>query len=101
MVTMLEECITKEQRSVVHFHVQKDSMQKIPTKKCWLFMLGSICRVKQFHLGGKHFADDEEFETEVWKWLRQQSKDFYAAGFDALVRRWDKCFSVGRGHVKK
>jgi hypothetical protein len=26
------------------------------------------------HLGGKRFADDEELETEVWKWLRQQSK---------------------------
>jgi histone-lysine N-methyltransferase SETMAR len=38
------------------------------------------------HLCGKHFADDEEFETEVRKWLRQQSEDFYAAGFDALVK---------------
>jgi hypothetical protein len=28
-----------------------------------------------------------EVETEVRKWLRQQSKDFYAAGFDALVVR--------------
>jgi hypothetical protein len=33
-------------------------------------------------LGGKHFADDEN----VRKWLRQQSKDFYAAGFNALVK---------------
>jgi hypothetical protein len=37
---------------------------------------------------------------EVWKWLRQQSKDFYAAGFDTLVKRWDKCISVG-GYVEK
>jgi hypothetical protein len=37
---------------------------------------------------GKRFADDEDVETEVRKW--QQSKDFYAAGFDALVKRWDK-----------
>jgi hypothetical protein len=36
---------------------------------------------------GKRFADDEEVEAEVRKWLRQQPKDFYAAGFDALVRR--------------
>jgi hypothetical protein len=34
----------------------------------------------------KYFADDEEFETEVRKWLRQQSKHFYAAGFDVLVK---------------
>jgi hypothetical protein len=38
------------------------------------------------HLGGKRFSDDEEVETEVRKWLRQQSKDFHAAGFDALVK---------------
>jgi hypothetical protein len=50
---------------------------------------------------GNRFADDEEVETEVWKWLRQQSKDFYAAGFDALVKRWDKCISVGGGYVEK
>jgi hypothetical protein len=35
----------------------------------------------------KRFADDKEVETEVRKWLRQQSKDFYAAGFDAPVKR--------------
>jgi histone-lysine N-methyltransferase SETMAR len=44
----------------------------------------------QNHLGAKRFADDEEVETEVRKWLRQQSKDFYATGFDAMVKRWDK-----------
>jgi hypothetical protein len=36
---------------------------------------------------GKRFADDEEVETEVQKWLRQQPKDLWAAGFDALVKR--------------
>jgi hypothetical protein len=38
------------------------------------------------HLGGKRFADDEEAETEVRNSLRQESKDFYAAGFDTLVK---------------
>jgi hypothetical protein len=52
------------------------------------------------HLGGKHFADDEEVEAEVWKWLRQQSEDFYAAGFDALVKQWDKCINDCGGYVK-
>jgi histone-lysine N-methyltransferase SETMAR len=64
------------------------------------------------HLGGKRYTDDEEVETELRKWLRQQSKDFCAAGVDALVKRWDnvsmlvedmsrnKCFSqVGISHV--
>jgi hypothetical protein len=39
------------------------------------------------HFGGKCFADNEEVETEVQKWLTQQSKDFYAAGFDTLVKQ--------------
>jgi hypothetical protein len=38
---------------------------------------------------------------EMLKWLRQQSVDFYAAGFGALVKRWDKCISVGGGYVEK
>jgi hypothetical protein len=52
-------------------------------------------------VGGKIVADDEEFETEVRKWLRQQSKDFYAAGFDAPVKRLDKFINVDGGHVEK
>jgi hypothetical protein len=53
------------------------------------------------HLGGKHLADDEEVETEVRKWLRQQSKDLYAPGFEALVKRWGKCINIGGGYVEK
>jgi hypothetical protein len=45
--------------------------------------------------------DAEEVETEVRKWLRQQSKDICAVGFDALVKRWDKCINVGGGYVEK
>jgi hypothetical protein len=40
----------------------------------------------QNHLGGKYFTDDEKVEMEVQKWLRQQSNDYYAAGFKALVK---------------
>jgi hypothetical protein len=75
-------------------------MQRVFIKKCFLFTVGSVCPVKRFSLGDRCFADDEEVEMEVRKWLRQQSKDFYAAGFDALVKRWmllegmlrNKCF---------
>jgi hypothetical protein len=38
---------------------------------------------------------------EVRKWLRLQSKDFDAAGFDSMVKRWDKCINVGGGYVEK
>jgi hypothetical protein len=40
-------------------------------------------------------------ETGVRKWLRQQSKDFYAAGFDALVKLWDMCINICGGYVEK
>jgi hypothetical protein len=38
---------------------------------------------------------------ELRKWLRQQSKDFYSAGFDELVNRLYKCINVGGGYVEK
>jgi hypothetical protein len=46
-----------------------DLVQRIFLKKCFLFMVGSVCYIKCFT------ADDEE-EPEVQKWLSQQSKDF-------------------------
>jgi hypothetical protein len=56
--------------------------------------VGSVYRVKRFttgsrdyFLGGKRFADEKEVEKEVRKWLKQQSKYFYATGFEALVKQ--------------
>jgi hypothetical protein len=37
-------------------------------------MLGSVCLVKRFHLCVKAFADHEDVEMKVRKWLTQQSK---------------------------
>jgi hypothetical protein len=65
---------------------QKYSMQRIFIKKCFLFTEERFCRVKRFHHGGKYFAN-KEVETQVRKWLKQQSKDFYSPGFDALEKR--------------
>jgi hypothetical protein len=76
-------------------------------KKCFLFTVGSVCSVKLFttvsrncDLGGKRFAD-EEVETEVRKWLREQSKYFCAAGFDALIKQLEKCNYVDGGYIEK
>jgi hypothetical protein len=63
--------------------------------------VASVCRVKLCSLGGERFADDEDFEMEARKWLRQQSNDFYVAGFHALVKRRDKCITVGGAYVEK
>jgi hypothetical protein len=51
------------------------------------------------HLGGRCFTDDEKVEMEMQKWQRQQPKHFCASGFDALVKRWDKCINVGGRYV--
>jgi hypothetical protein len=66
-------------------------------KKYFLFTVGGVCRVKRYHFCGKRFADDEEVETKV----RNSSKHFYAADFDALIKRPDKCISVGGEYVEK
>ena len=42
------------------------------------------------HLGGHHFANDDAVIQEVTRWLRQQPKDFFSAGFQRLVKQWDK-----------
>jgi hypothetical protein len=47
MATLFEKYNTEEQRSVVRFCGQKDSMQRIFIKKCFLFMLGSVCHVTE------------------------------------------------------
>jgi hypothetical protein len=56
MATVLQECTTEEQRSVVCFCWRKDSMQRIFIKKCFLFTVGSVCRVKRFTAGWQTFS---------------------------------------------
>jgi hypothetical protein len=101
---MLEECTIEEQRSVVPFCRQKESMQMLSMKEYFQFTVGNIFLEKAVHKWvekrGNSFAD-EEFETEVRKWLRQRSKYFYTAGFSALVKRWDKCVNISVGYVEK
>jgi hypothetical protein len=58
MATVLEECNTEEQRSVVRFfYGQKDSVRRIFIKKCFLFTVGSVCRVKRFTTGSRNVAN--------------------------------------------
>jgi hypothetical protein len=74
-------------------------------KKCFVFTVGSVIRVKQFTTGSRNSLKDvrksQMMSDQVRKWLRQQSKRFYVAGFDAVVKRWNKCISVGGGYVEK
>jgi hypothetical protein len=81
-------------------------MQRIFIKKCFLFKVGSVCRVQRFTAGSRNSLKDylksQMMPEQVRKWLRQQSKDFCAAGFDALVKDGtNKCIIVGGGYVEK
>jgi hypothetical protein len=51
MVTVLEVGTTEEQRSVVLFFCG----QRIFVKKCFLFTVGSVFRVKRFTIGCQTF----------------------------------------------
>jgi hypothetical protein len=65
---------------------------------------GKCLSRKLFTLGLRNFLKDvrklQMMPNQVWKWLRQESKELYAAGFDALVKRWDKHMNVC-GYVKE
>jgi hypothetical protein len=83
----------------------KDFNTKDINKEMFPVYGGKCLSRKAFHSWvkkcGRCFATDEQVETEERMWLSQQSKVFYAAGFDALVKRWDKCISIGGGYVDK
>jgi hypothetical protein len=80
-------------------------MQRIFIKKRFLFTVGSVYRVKRFTTRPRNCLNDvrksQMIPYQVPKWLRQQPKDFCAAGYDALVKRWNKCINVGVGYVEK
>jgi hypothetical protein len=76
MATVLEECSTEDQRSVLRFFCgQKDSLQRIFIKKRFLFNVGNVCRVKRFTTGSGNSLKDvrksQMMPDQVRKWLRQ------------------------------
>jgi hypothetical protein len=57
---------------------------------CFIMTVPHLMQLEQL---GREFKNcSGKVETEVQKWLRQQVKDFCAAGFSAPVKQWDKCF---------
>jgi hypothetical protein len=91
MATMLEMYTTEEQRSVVRFCGQKSSIQNILIKKYFLFTVGKfLCKVVNIWMAKISLMR----KGLKRKWLRQQSKDFYVVGFNALVKLRDKVISV-------
>jgi hypothetical protein len=43
-------------------------------------------------------ADDARAGVEE---AETTKKDYYAAGFDTLVKRWGECISVGGAYIRK
>jgi hypothetical protein len=59
MATMLKEDTTEEQRAVVgSFCGQKNVMQSLFIRKCFLFTARSVCRVKRFTAGSRNSLED-------------------------------------------
>jgi hypothetical protein len=64
--------------------------------------VGSVCCVKQFTAGREILSRAFESRRYVPPGVEvAETTDFYAAGFDALVRRWDKCYQCCGGYVEK
>jgi hypothetical protein len=105
MATVLEGCTTEEQSSVAGLLWAKGLNAKDIYKEIIYIYGGNCSSRKTVHNcdenRGRHFAYDEEVETERRKWSRKQTKDFCPAGFEALVKRWDKYINVGGGYVEK
>jgi hypothetical protein len=98
---VLEDCTTEEQRSVVRFIWAKGLNAKDIREDIFLVYDGKCLSREAVPSWWQIFTVNEEVKMEVRKWLSQQSKNFYAAGLDALVKRWDKCINVGGGYVEK
>jgi hypothetical protein len=73
-------------------------------KKRFFVTAASVRYVKSFTTGSINSLEDvrksQMMPGQVRKWLSQQSKYFYAAGFDALVKQWDMCIKVGGTYVE-
>jgi hypothetical protein len=63
MATVLEYA-TEEQRSVAGVCGQKDAVRRIFIKKCFVFTVGSVCRIKRFITGS--INPSRTFESGKW-----------------------------------
>jgi hypothetical protein len=58
--------------------------------------------VQKFSEGRTSIEDGHPaVERAVCAWFRQQTKVFLAAGFQGLVKRWDKCLNLYGDYVEK
>jgi superfamily II helicase len=96
MAIMLDdEYPTEEQRSVVRFLWAKGFNAKDIHKEIFSVYGGKCLLHKAVPNGSGNslveIRKSQMMPDQVQKWLRQQSKDFYSLGFEALVKQWDNC----------
>jgi len=53
------------------------------------------------HLLAERFPGDDAVERAVCTWFRQQPQEFYGAGFQGLVKWWDKCLNLFGDYIEK
>ncbi|UYV65430.1 hypothetical protein LAZ67_3004353 [Cordylochernes scorpioides] len=55
----------------------------------------------KLHLGGKHFANDDELQAEANHWLRRQDTAWYNSGIKKLLQRYQKYLDRNGDYVEK
>jgi hypothetical protein len=106
MANMLEGYTTEDQRSVLRFFLwakvlnAKDIHKEIFHVYCGKCLPRKTVHnwVEKFSQGRSKVADDARPGAEM---AETTVKDFYAAGFDALVKQRKKCINVVGGYVEK
>jgi len=56
--------------------------------------------LKQY-ISGERSPDDDAADREVCALFRQEPQEFYAAGFQGLVKWWDKGLNLFGDYVEK
>ncbi len=52
------------------------------------------------YLKGIRFTIDDELQTAVFAWLRQQPSEFFENGMRKLILRWQHCIASDGDYVK-
>jgi len=112
MAAPLNTCTTIERRGFVRFLWEKNMEAKDIHKE----MLPMYCEhclsrqavhnwVQKFSEWRKIIEDEHRagrpVEIATPETFRHQPKEFYAAGFQGLVKRWDKCLNLNGDYVEK
>jgi hypothetical protein len=104
MATVLEDCTTEEQSSVVLFLRAKGLKTKDIHKETFPRYSGKYLSLKAVHIwvekNGKFSLMTERLKRRRGSGP-DNSKNFYAAGFVLQIKRWEKFINIDRKYVQK